>query len=262
MKIPNPAGLIGIGKTFIMANRPELLFGTSVVTTVAAVVSAARGGYKSGYTVAEEDIKRKVVGAEVMDRKEIAQLTWLNYLPAAGITAGALGATTGLHLVHVKEKKQLAAAALIAIEQVQKEAKDYKAEILESVGVSDSEDPKAMEKASKQTRLARLDESLGGLEDVRYPVRDVKTGRDEWLNKRIIEETVLSINQRLANEDVELNQFYVEAGFETIPEGEEIGWNAGTYIGLEWDTTVNDKGVPVRTFLVTPSPTASMWEKD
>lgn len=63
-------------------------------------------------------------------------------------------------------------------------------------------------------------------------------------------------------EDTELNQFYKDAGFESIPEGEEFGFNAGTYVGLEWDTTVTDKGHPVRTFLLTPAATASMWETD
>lgn len=261
MKIPNPTGLIAVGKAFVSANRPELLFGTSVVTTVAAVIAAARGGYKSGYAIAEEDIKRQVVGQEVLDRKEIAQLTWLNYLPAAGITGAALGSTTGLHLVHVKEKKQLAAATLIAIDQVQKEAAAYKKDLLESVGVAQTDEPKEVEKASKKSAIAKVVDEYG-FADERYPVRDVKTGRDIWANKRIIEDAVLRLNQRLANEDTELNQFYMDAGFETVPDGEEHGWNAGTYVGLEWDTTVNDKGFPVRTFLFTPEANASMWERD
>lgn len=261
ISLPNPAGLINVGRAFVSANRPELLFGTSIVTTVAAVVAAARGGYKSGYTVAEEDVKRLVMGQDVLDRKEIAQLTWLNYLPAAGITLGALGSTTGLHLVHVKEKKQLAAAALIAIDQVQKEGAAYKKDVLESLGKSETEDPKDLKAAAKKSGVVAIENSDGFLEE-RYLVRDVKTGRDIWSNKRLIEEAVLDLNQRLANEDTELNQFYRTAGFNTIPDGEAYGWNSGEFIGLDWDTTVSDGGQPVRTFQFASEPSTLLWETE
>lgn len=261
MKIPNPTGLITVGRAFVSANRPELLFGTSIVTTVAAVIAAARGGYKSGYTVAEEDIKRQVVGQDVLDRKEIAQLTWLNYLPAAGITGAALGSTTGLHLVHVKEKKQLAAATLIAIDQVQKEAAAYKKDVLESVGLAKSDDPKELDKAAKKSGIALVEDSDGFIEE-RYLVRDVRTGRDIWSNKLKIEEAILQINQALANDDVEINQFYKAAGFNTIPDGESYGWSAGLMVGLEWDSTVRDDGRPVRTFLLSPEASQELWSKN
>lgn len=261
IKLPNIKGMVGLGKAVVAANRPEILFGTSMVTTVAAVVAAARGGYKSGYTVAEEDIKLLATGQDKLDRKAIAQLTWVNYLPAAGLTGGALGATTGLHLVHVKEKKQLAAIAVLAIEEGKKEAEKYKQEVLEMVGKSDSENPKDLKAAAKKSGMASVENSDGHREE-RYLVRDVKTGRDIWSNKRLIEEAVLSLNQRLANDSTELNQFYREAGFNSIPDGEEWGWNAGEYVGLEWDTTVSDDGLPVRAFLFATEPTLRMWDAD
>lgn len=261
MKLPNISGLYGLGKAMVAANRPEILFGTSLVTTVAAVVAAARGGYKSGYSVAEEDIKRQATGREVLDKKEIAQLTWLNYLPAAGLTAGALGATTGLHLVHVKEKKQLAAIAVLAIEEGKKEAKKYKDEILETVGLSPTEDPKDLEKAAKKSGIARIEDSDGVVEEM-YLVRDVRTGRDIWSNKHRIEEAVLLTNQTLASDDVEVNQFYKHAGYGTVPDGENYGWNAGLMVGLEWDSTVRDDGRPVRSFRLSPEPNQSLWHRD
>lgn len=261
MKLPNISGLFGLGKAMVAANRPEILFGTSLVTTVAAVVAAGRGGYKSGYTVAEENVKREAVGETKLDHKDIAKLTWLNYLPAAGLTGGALGATTGLHLVHVKEKKQLAAIAVLAIEEGKKEAAKYKDEMLETVGLAKSEDPKELDRAAKKAGVVKVEHSDGELEEL-YLVRDVATGRDIWSNKNRIEEAVLMINQALANDDVEINQFYKLAGFGTIPSGEELGWSAGLMVGLEWDSTVRDDGRPVRTFLLSPEASQALWSRN
>lgn len=255
MKLPNPAGLITVGKAFVSANRPELLFGTSIVTTVAAVVAAARGGYKSGYAIAEEDIKQQVVGGEKLNRKEIAQLTWLNYLPAAGITAGALGSTTGLHLVHVKEKKQLAAAALIAIDQVQKEATAYKKDVLDSVGLSPTEDPKDLDKASKKSGVAKIVHTDGEIEEL-YLVRDEFTGRDVYSNKHRIEEAIIDLNNQLVyGEAVDLNTFYSYAGYGNVPLGDDYGWQSGERVDVRWlDNTNRDDGRPVRPFTFRPAP--------
>lgn len=252
MKLPNIGGLVTIGRAFVAANRPEILFGTSVVTTVAAVVAAGRGGYVSGQQVLEAKMDLPV-DAPPMTNKDIAKLTWINYLPAAGLTGGALGATTGLHIVHVKEKKQLAAVALLAIEEAKKEGLKYKKEITDSIGLSTSEDPKELQKAAGKSGIAKLVHSDGEIEEL-YLCRDQKTQRDFWSNRVRIEDALLEVNRRLTHEDTELNSFYSLAQMGTIPEGEDMGWNAGDYIGLEWDTTVRDDGRPVRTFRFTPEP--------
>ncbi len=259
MKIPNIAGLVQVGRIFVATNRPEILFGTSIVTSVTGMFLAARGGYKSGYTVCEEDIKRQVVGEAKLDTKEIAKLTWLNYLPAAGVGAISLGSTTGLHLVHVKEKKQMAAATLMAVDQIRKEADSYKKEVLESVGLSKTEDPKELQKSANKSGIAKVLHADGVIEEL-YLCRDMKTQRDFWSNKARIEDALIETNKRLGLEDTELNYFYTTAAIGAIPEGDDVGWNAGTYLGLEWDTTFRDDGRPVRTFHFTPEP-ATGWDR-
>lgn len=272
MKIPNPAGLISVGRAFVSANRPEILFGTSFVSTAVAVVMAARGGYKSGIQVSEaevESVLRKLpeeacVAYEnevnkpehKLDAKQIAKLTWLNYLPAAGATGVALGSTTGLHLVHIKEKKQLATATLMAMDQVQREAIAYKKEVLESVGVAKSEDQKELDKASKKSGIAKVVNRSGELEEV-FLVRDRKTGRDIFSNRLRIEDAMNLVNRQLARgESVDLNTFYGYAGFESIPEGDDLGWNAGVDVEIAWlkESDIRDDGRPSRPFRFSPEP--------
>ena len=149
IKLPNVRGLMTIGKAAVAAHRPEILFGASVASTLGAVVMAAKGGYESGRQVADAEIEKvtqdlSLVAVNEFERavkdeknkltsKEKIQLTWLNYLPAAGLTAGALGSTTGLHIVHVKEKKAIATAALMAIDEVKNQANDYKEDVMKIV---------------------------------------------------------------------------------------------------------------------------------
>lgn len=248
-------GLVSVGKAFVAANRPEILFGTSVVSTVGAVVMAARGGYKSGYSVAQIDLDPTRTDPP-MNKKEIAQLTWINYLPAAGATLGAVGSTTGLHMVHIKEKKQLATAALIAVDQVRKEGEELKKEITQSLGVAVSEDPKELDKASKKSGIAKVVNRSGELEEL-FLVRDRKTGRDIFSNRLRIEDAMNLVNRQLARgESVDLNTFYGYAGFESIPEGDDLGWNAGLDVEIAWvkESDIRDDGRPSRPFRFSPEP--------
>lgn len=265
-------GLVSVGKAFVAANRPEILFGTSVVSTLGAVVMAARGGYKSGIQVAEAEVEsvlrklpaeacvayeREVNNPEhKLGTKQIAKLTWINYLPAAGATLGAVGSTTGLHLVHVQEKKQLAAAALIAIDQVRKEGDELKKEITNSLGVAVSEEQKDLDKAAKKSGVAKVVNRSGQIEEM-FLVRDRKTGRDIFSNRLRIEDAMNLVNRQLARgESVDLNTFYGYAGFESIPEGNDLGWNAGVDVEIAWikESDIRDDGRPSRPFRFNPEP--------
>lgn len=252
MKLPNVTGLFKLGKAFTMAHRPELLFGASIVSTVSAVVAAGVGGYKSGQQVMKAEYPQyDYLDAEhfPLSPKQKVQLTWLNYLPAAGLTAGALGSTTGLHIVHIKEKKALAAAALMAIEEIRGEAEAYKDEILEVVSDPDkkpSEKVKAIEKGLENT-----DGEVGE----RYLIRDPITGRDIWANKAQIEEAIVEVGNIMnGSGDASLNNFWEQAGWGRLPLGDEMGWS-GVIPSISWAddfgrpiSHVRDDGRPARGF--------------
>jgi hypothetical protein len=260
VKIPNIKGLAGIGKAFVMANRPEILFGASVVSTVAAVVASGRAGYVSGQQVLraeydELDLVSPDGKTSPMTNKEKVQLTWLNYLPAAGLTAGALGSTTGLHIVHVKEKKALAAAALMAIEEIRSEANEYKDQVVEIL-----EDPN--KKPSEKVKdLKTVVENTDGEVSEKYLIRCPVTGRDIWANKAQIEEAIVEVGNCLNESSMaSLNNFWEEAGWGRLPIGEQLGWN-GVIPSITWHDQfgrdiagVRDDGRPWRGFEFRPAP--------
>lgn len=256
IKLSNIKGLATLGRAAVAAHKPEILFGTSIVSTISAVVLAAKGGYKSGQQVMQAeysdlDLESPDGKARELDVKEKIQLTWMNYLPAAGATGAALGSTTGLHLVHIKEKKALAAAALMAIDEVKSQAKEETDKLIKAVEANTDEET--------QQKIAddHVDPEKKGSFEVQntnheveelYLVRDGKTGRDIWSNERRIEEAVNNINGWIAKHgDCDLNTFYSNAGFESVPDGEDWGWS-GAFLELKWDEVKRDDGRPVRRF--------------
>lgn len=274
MRLPNITGLVKVGKNFIMAYRPELLLGAAVTSAVGGAVLAAKGGYEARGIIERERADRVLNGtekwfgsyldfSEAMDNapqipvKEKIQLTWLCYMPAALTVTTSVGSIAGLHLVHVKEKKALATAALAAIDEVKIEAKRFEKELTEVLAPEEKEDLQArlMEKNVDENGVAKMQNSDGEVEDF-YLVRDMKTGRDIWSNKARIEDAANYVNSAIAkNGDCELNHFYEMAGYQTIPEGEDWGWS-GEFVELKWDKTVRDDGRPVRTFEFRTKPTA------
>ena len=242
-------GLVVLGKAFVMAYRPELLLGASITATVATGVLAAKGGYEARGIVDEAQAKQP----EPLTKREMANLTWHCYWPAAAASITAIGSTTGLHIIHVKEKKQLAAAALLAIDEVKKDAQ-HKIDELTGPLTKEQQEKQLEDKAKKnKDGIAKVQDSDGQIEEL-YLVRDGKTGRDIWSNEHRINEAVLEINNFIAKHgDCDLNTFYNNAGYGETPDGQDWGWS-GAWIELRWDTTVRDDGRPVRRFQFVTDP--------
>lgn len=269
MNIPNLSGLVRIGKTYLAINRPEILFGASVTATVTSVVLAAKGGYESGkqVTIVEHGLDKipDLTPEYVLSLKEKAQLTWKNYVPAAAGTVTALGSTTGLHIVHINDKKKMAVAALAAVQEVQASADAYAVDLRkaveENVKISPEKrkaiDNAVMEKnADRNGGRAIVQDSDGVIEEL-YLVRDGRTGRDIWSNAQRIEDAVNQINEAMNYQgDVELNTFYTAAGFEGVyPEGDDWGWS-GDHVAITWKPETRDDGRPVRRFDFRNAPSA------
>lgn len=226
MKIPNPKGLLSIGKAFTLAHRPELLFGASIVSTVAAVISAARGGYEAHGIIHNENVQRMAEGLPLTTKKEEIKLTWLCYLPAAGLAGAAIGSTTGLHLVHVKEKKALAAAALMAIDEIKNEANDYKEKVLEIV----NDDKKTHEEKSQEVEeLTSRDFEPYSSEimetDGLYPCYDDYANRAFRSNREHIRRAAnVVIAEAMKTGKANLNLFYEELDMTPSQLGHQVGW--------------------------------------
>lgn len=251
MKMPNVTGLVKVGKTFIQANRPEILFGGAIVATLTAVGLAAKGGYEAGQLVleAEHPSTALKIPENPLTSKEKIQLTWLCYMPAMVSTVAAVGSTTGLHIVHLKDKKMMAQAGLAALEEVKASAKQYEKDVKEAI--SENATPKAAEKiedAIEEKKINRL------ADQTMYTVQDAHTGRAFYSSESRVQEAINQVNNLLNKpSDVDLNYFYIQCGVPEIDRGDEIGWS-GQNVHLKWDDTHLEDGRPARKFTFQPRP--------
>lgn len=263
MNLPDIRGMINVGKSLIMANRPEILLGSAIVATGASVILAARGGYKSGHDVAMLTVERAANDEPnpVPTRAEIVQLTWRNYVPAALATTTALGATTGLHFIHVHEKKLLVASGLAAVEEARKAAQEYIEDMQNSVDNNTGEKTNAKIKAEMLERnaarhggMAHLMDSSGMLTQV-YPVRDARSLGTKWSNQLEVEEALLLVNEEIIQDgEASLDTFYSHWGLESPSEAQEYGWSGAERPEAKWSTSRRDDGQPIAVFTLVPPP--------
>jgi len=243
-------GLVVLGKTLVVAHRSELLLGASITSTIGAVVLAAKGGYEARGIVDQAEYEEK----RELTTQEKANLTWHCYWPAAAASLTAVGSTAGLHIVHVKEKKQLAAAALMTIDEIKRDAQKV---IDEKVGPLDKSQQEGVleEKAKKNKDGKAVVKHGDGVVDELYLCREGWTGREFWGNKAKIDAAVNEVNRLInARGDCDLNTFYNWVGVEETDRGLELGWS-GVVVGIEWDDDHRkDDGRPVRVFRFQPEP--------
>lgn len=258
MKLPDVSSMYKVAKAAIQVHRPEILLGSALVATVSGVILAGYGGYKSGKEVAQAEMQK----GEPLTKAEIVESTWKNYVPAVLAMTGAVASTTGLHMVHEADKRALIASGLAAVEQAKAEAKAYVKDLKESVDEHATEKTKkkindsVMEKQAARDPEGKVEvqDSETGYIDHRYLVRDARTGRDIWSNKRLIDEAMLTVYHNMTTEgEASVNDFYEEAGFERLPDGDVVGWS-GDHPSLTWSTTVRSDGMPVRLFMFSPLP--------
>ena len=254
ISLPNVKGLVVLGKTVLQAHRPELLFGASITATLAAVGLAAKGGYEARGKVDEKEAE---VGRP-LDTKEKVSLTWLCYMPAAVTTVTALGSTTGLHIVHVKEKKALAQTALGVIEEIKESAKEFAEE--NGGPLNKEEQEKVLEKTANKDGIAKFPNTDGEIEEL-FLVRDPITGRDIWSNTARINSAMVDIGNLInGQKNASLNDFYDEAKYGRTRQGDYVGWS-GVIPEISWNdengmpiTGVRDDGRPWRGFRFLPAP--------
>lgn len=252
-------GLVALGKTLVVAHRSELLLGASITSTIGAVVLAAKGGYEARGKVDEAEGRTKEP-ERVLTVQEKANLTWHCYWPAAAAGLTAVGSTTGLHIVHVKEKKQLAAAALMTIDEIKRDAQKV---IDEKVGPLDKDQQEAMldKKGGKKAEVV-VQNGDGEVEEL-FLVRDPSSGRDIWSNKARIEEAIVEVGNMINGSDsASLNNFYDKAGYVRLRDGDLVGWG-GVLPSIDWNDEngipiagVRDDGRPYRGFRFRPAPEA------
>lgn len=225
-------------KSVITANSPVLLVGAAVAGVVATGVLAARGGYKARGIVdaAQAEVE------EPLTVQTKVKLTWLCYVPAALTGVTTIASCLGVHMIHTKRH-----AALVGLyAAVSGKADDYREKAEELLGTKKTQQLRDV-LGQEAVDSVDMDDAViveGGTE----LMLDMWTQRPIKSNMNKIDAAVNECNSMLIDEgELDLNTWYDRIGLPGIPSGDDMGWNGGQRIAVQYGAAIDRKGRPVIT---------------
>ena len=221
-----------VGRT-LAKHSPVILTSVSVVGVFATAVLASKATIEAKRRLAMEDS----LIPEKLAPKQVVQITWDLYIPAAVMGVTTAACIIGVHGVHTRRQ-----AALMSIYSLTEAAlKEYKDKVIETIG--ENKERKIREDidqdhldhnpvSTKEVLLTGTGEmlcydSLSG----RYFKSDMETLRriQNDLNERIINFMYVSVND-----------LYTLLGIPDNTLGDQMGWTTDRLLKMEFDTMLAD----------------------
>lgn len=232
--------LKGVQKN-IVANSPAILTGIGVTGTVSTAILASRASFAASVDIlaAEHRLDDPILGAYTMSAKDRAKLVWKHYIPAAATGCMTIAAIVGAN--HISSKRSAALVTALTISD--KAFNEYKEKVVEQIGInkeqkvrdSIAEDRVKTQPISDSTVVVTHDGEAIFYESITctYFKSDMQTVRkaENDINYQINGDMYASLNDFL--EKLKLPRSAV---------GDDLGWNNGTQMELQFSAIMDDKG--------------------
>lgn len=226
-------------------NSPAILTSLGVTGVVTTAVLAAKGAFKSAGEIVTEEAERaiKVEAEEItaeeaeLSKKDMFDLTWQNYVPAAVVGAATIGAIICAHTI--ADRRVAAAAAAYTF--VEKSFKDYQEKTKEKVGEKKEQ---AIRDETAEDRFKKRDrEKTIVYESGRGTVRCW----DSWSNTAFLsdmQEIKSAVNnfnsQVIADDFCSLSVFWSYLGLSPTDQSDNIGWTSDRLLELQYTSVLED----------------------
>lgn len=229
---------------FVTNNATTLLTAGGVVGVVGTAVLSARAGIKAGQVI--DDLNREKVNDtdEVVTTQEKVMATWRYFVPPVVCGSLTIAAIIMSNRVSAKEAAALAAAYGLS----QRQLDEYRAKVMEKVGVNKH---RAIQDAIAQDQVDENPPSkevliLGEGQVLFY---DALSGRYFQSTVDKVRKAENSVNYQLFHYQIcSLSHFYEELGLRQTDLSDGIGWNMSTsddkQLELKLSTTMTDDEKP------------------
>lgn len=225
-------------------NSPAILTALGVTGAVTSVYLSATAAFKAAKVISEAKAEREAEAESTpLEFKEMAELTWKLYIPAA--TCLAMTVTATICANRVSERRAAAMASAYAF--AEKSFKEYREKTQKKVGKTKEQairDEIVQDRITAnppgQTVLALASQEGSQLcwdkWTDRYFVSDMET----------IRKAVNDFNQELINSSyLSLSEFYHYLGIRPTAESDNIGWTTDALLEVDYSAALTDKGVAV-----------------
>lgn len=233
------SGLVKTVKTVATQHSPEILTGIGIAGMITTTVLAVKATPKAMRLLEEKQ-------NEVDDKLSIVETVktaWKPYIPAAVTCAASVTCLIGASSVSAKRNAALATAYKLS----ETALTEYREKVVETIGEKKEQavrDAVAKDKIANNP-VKQADVIITGKGETlcydpisdRYFKSDVEKLKraENNLNRRMFDEMYIS-----------LNDFYCEIGLNTIPVGDDLGWdvNSGGYIKLYFSAQLTEDETP------------------
>ncbi len=242
-------------------NAPAILTGMGITGTFVTAYFAADGAFKSAEDIrvaqAVEDANEK---SHPLTNKEKFQLTWQNYIPAAGAGCVTVGCIYYANRISSKRLAALAAAYTIA----EKANSEYKEKVLEMLGKDKEEKVRAQVQQDRIDRNPDLDGQIDSeLEDGLVRCKDAWSGRYFRSTMEDMKEAQNYINYQVINHGyASLTDLYMYMDLEKTKESDEVGWNSNELLEMTFTSNLDSKKRPVLVMDFGVAPIRNFWKSN
>lgn len=244
--------ILSFTEKFVTDNSPGILTGLAVAGTVTTAVLTGKAGYSAALKITASTMERSLREPDAdpfLDAKTKVDLIWKEFIPAAVTGVATVTCIIAANRIGSRRTAAIAAAFKLS-EQL---AEEYKAKVVEKLGVQKEE------KIRSELARDRMDTTgwkdvvfVGGSSVLFY---DELSGRFFQNEKTKVDKAVNDINHQINNYyHASLSDFYEMLGLNRTSFGEEVGWNSDQLLDVKFAATLLDDDKPAigMTFRTTP----------
>lgn len=245
MQINNPLPSI---LSFAKTNSPILTTMAAVSGVVVTAVLAAKAGYKTGYTDGNDAKHERVQSSSLVKFKS----DWKLYVPAASALSITVGTIIAGHRVNASRTAAMTAAYSLS----ERAFGEYRARVVEKLGVNEEqaiqEELKAAEKSREEFQTTKGVMIIG---DGAVTCMDAHSGRYFANTMQGIRRAQNDINEKIYDQMyASLSDYYDLVGLDPIKNSDDVGWNTDKPFRIKFGAglTPEDKPCLVVNFLNDP----------
>jgi hypothetical protein len=225
----------------ITDNAPGILTGVGVVGTIGTSVLTGRASFKAADVIRQADIeyRNEKDGHGRLETTDKVKLVWPLFVPPVLSGAGTIAAIVFSNRIHAGQVAAMATLYGLSQDRFQ----DYREKVAEQFG--QSKEKKVLDAAS-QEQVSRTEGSqviiLGEGEVLCF---DKFSGRYFRSTMDKIKKAENAVNRDIYNYDyASLSLFYEEAGLKPTSQSDNVGWNSGNRLEVEYSATFTDDEKP------------------
>lgn len=240
--------VLNAAKSTVVKHGPAILTGMGILGWGTATVLAVKETPKALRLIEDARYEK----GEPLTVQEKVKAAWKPYVPSLVLGAASTGCLIGACNVSAGRTAALATAYQLSSTAL----KDYKEQVVETVGEKKEKDirDKVAAKKIKENPVSNSQVIYTGTGKTKC--YDVSSGRYFESDRNTIEQVCVRLTKRMQGGEmyISLNEFYDEIGLPHIPIGDKIGWNADVCIEPHFSSHLDDGGTPclVIDYLVGP----------